>query len=119
MSTTEPVEVIAEPWDEFDAPPSVVQSLPGTAPIVPKDSIAGRSLVMVIAIMTFLASITMGAVMLLRAAAGDWQADLAREVTIQIHRGNVMKKMGAESLAELVRMAGMLEIPMTHSRRAH
>jgi FixJ family two-component response regulator len=40
------------------------------------------------------------------------------EVTIQIHRGNVMKKMGAESLAELVRMAGMLEIPMTHARRA-
>jgi FixJ family two-component response regulator len=41
------------------------------------------------------------------------------EVTIQIHRGNVMKKMGSESLAELVRMAGLLEIPMTHSRRAH
>ncbi len=40
------------------------------------------------------------------------------EVTIQIHRGNIMKKMGAESLAELVRMAGMLKIPMTHSRRA-
>ena len=41
------------------------------------------------------------------------------EVTIQIHRGKIMKKMGAGSLAELVRMAGMLEIPMTHSRRAH
>ena len=40
------------------------------------------------------------------------------EVTLQIHRGNIMKKMGAGSLAELVRMAGMLEIPMTHSRRA-
>ncbi len=40
------------------------------------------------------------------------------EVTIQIHRGKIMKKMGAGSLAELVRMAGMLEIPMTHSRRA-
>jgi FixJ family two-component response regulator len=40
------------------------------------------------------------------------------EVTIQIHRGNIMKKMRAESLAELVRMAGMLEIPITHSRRA-
>ena len=40
------------------------------------------------------------------------------EVTIQIHRGNIMKKMGAESLAELVRMAGALEIPMTHARRA-
>jgi FixJ family two-component response regulator len=40
------------------------------------------------------------------------------EVTIQIHRGKVMQKMRAGSLAELVRMAGMLEIPMTHSRRA-
>ena len=40
------------------------------------------------------------------------------EVTIQIHRSNIMKKMGAESLAELVRMAGTLEIPITHSRRA-
>ena len=39
------------------------------------------------------------------------------EITLQIHRGKIMKKMGAGSLAELVRMAGMLEIPMTHSRR--
>ena len=54
------------------------------APIVPKATVVGRALVAVIAIMTFLASITIGAVMLLRAAAGDWQSDLAREVTIQI-----------------------------------
>jgi FixJ family two-component response regulator len=40
------------------------------------------------------------------------------EVTLQIHRGNVMKKMKAQSLAELVRMAALLEVPMTHSRRA-
>jgi len=38
------------------------------------------------------------------------------EITIQIHRGKIMKKMGAESLAELVRMAAALEIPITHSR---
>lgn len=40
------------------------------------------------------------------------------EVTVQIHRGKIMQKMDAGSLAELVRMAGVLEIPMIHSRRA-
>jgi FixJ family two-component response regulator len=40
------------------------------------------------------------------------------EVTYQIHRGKIMKKMGAASLAELVRMAGTLEIPVTRSRRS-
>jgi cell division transport system permease protein len=38
----------------------------------------------VVAIMTFLASLTTGVVMLVRAAANEWQADVAREVTIQI-----------------------------------
>jgi FixJ family two-component response regulator len=38
------------------------------------------------------------------------------EVTLQIHRGSIMKKMEAGSLAELVRMAGTLEIPLTRSR---
>lgn len=40
------------------------------------------------------------------------------EVTLQIHRRNVMQKMAAESLADLVRIAERLEIPITHSRRA-
>jgi cell division transport system permease protein len=53
-------------------------------PIVPKNSIAGRALVAVVAIMTFLASLTTGAVMLVRASAAEWQADVAREVTIQV-----------------------------------
>ena len=39
------------------------------------------------------------------------------EVTLQIHRGNIMKKMEAGSLAELVRIAGALEIPLSRSRR--
>src|SRR4051794_22837288 len=34
------------------------------------------------------------------------------EITLQIHRGNLMKKMGAGSLADLVRMAGMADIPV-------
>lgn len=54
------------------------------SPIVPKDSIAGRALVAVVAIMTFLASLTTGAVMLVRATASDWQSDVAREITVQV-----------------------------------
>ena|SRR5687768_2133963 len=39
-------------------------------------------------------------------------------ITLQIHRGKIMKKMHAGSLAELVRMAAMLEIPVVDSRRS-
>jgi len=40
------------------------------------------------------------------------------EVTLQIHRSSVMKKMQADSLAELVRMAALLGISDTLSRRS-
>jgi FixJ family two-component response regulator len=40
------------------------------------------------------------------------------EVTLQIHRRNVMQKMAAASLADLVRIAERLGIPVTHSRRS-
>jgi cell division transport system permease protein len=52
--------------------------------IVPRQSISGRALVVVVAIMTFLASLTTGAVMLVLASAAEWQSDVAREMTIQI-----------------------------------
>jgi cell division transport system permease protein len=53
-------------------------------PLVPRNSISGRALVAVVAIMTFLASLTTGAAVLVSKAAGEWQSDISREVTIQI-----------------------------------
>jgi cell division transport system permease protein len=80
----EPIETMAEPWDDVHASPSVVRALPASAAIVPKDSIAGRSLTVVVAIMTFLASLTTSVAMLVVSAASDWQSDVGREVTIQV-----------------------------------
>ena len=54
------------------------------AAIVPPQSVAGRALTLVVAIMSFLACLTIGAVSIVWEAADDWQNDLVREVTIQI-----------------------------------
>ena len=53
-------------------------------PLVPKDSISGRALVTVIAIMTFLAALTAGVAILIANASHDWQNDVSREMTIQV-----------------------------------
>ncbi|MGA7488489.1 MAG: ABC transporter permease [Xanthobacteraceae bacterium] len=72
MQEHQPREVASEPLPRFETP------------IVPRATISGHALVAVVAIMTFLASLTIGAVTLVRTAASEWQADVAREVTIQI-----------------------------------
>jgi cell division transport system permease protein len=54
------------------------------APIVPEGSISSTALVFVIAIMTFLACLTLGAVMVVRETASSWQLQIAREATVQI-----------------------------------
>lgn len=69
---TTPLRIQAEPLPRFETP------------LVPRNSISGRALVAVVAIMTFLASLTTGAAVLVSKAAGEWQSDIAREVTIQV-----------------------------------
>ena len=54
------------------------------SPIVPRASISGRALVAVVAIMTFLASMTTGAVLLISASATEWQSEVGSEITIQV-----------------------------------
>src|SRR3982074_3630422 len=54
------------------------------SPIVPRASIAGRALVAVVAIMTFLASITTRTVLLVSASAAEWQSEVASEITVQV-----------------------------------
>lgn len=59
-------------------------SRPSAAPIVPGRSVTGRTLIVLIAIMTFLSGVTLGAVVLVQKSAVAWSADVGREVTIQI-----------------------------------
>jgi cell division transport system permease protein len=54
------------------------------APLVPVSSIAGRALVTVIAIMTFLAALTAGGAQLVMQASSGWRSSIAQEVTIQV-----------------------------------
>jgi cell division transport system permease protein len=62
-------------------------------PIVPERSVAGRTLVLLIAIMTFLSGVTLGAVVLVQKSAIAWSSDVGREVTIQLRpvEGEVME----------------------------
>ena len=53
-------------------------------PLVPPRSIAGRALVTVIAIMTFLGSLTAGAALLIGGASEGWRDSVSREITIQV-----------------------------------
>ena len=97
--------------------PTATPRMPGVpsarTPIVPRNSISGRALVAVVAIMTFLASLTTGAVMLVRSAASEWQSDVAREVTIQ-----VQPAAGRDIEADVPRAAALARALSRHRRCA-
>ena len=68
----------------FEQTASAPRTQRKTAPIVPSQNIAARALVLVIAIMTFLSCLTLGAVTLVRDTARVWENQIAREATIQV-----------------------------------
>jgi cell division transport system permease protein len=53
-------------------------------PLIPGDTVAGRALVVVIAIMTFLACLAAGSAVLVARASQSWRSDVLRDVTIQV-----------------------------------
>lgn len=75
--------------DPEDAPPRSRRP----AQIVPERSVAGRTLLLLIAIMTFLSGVTLGAVVLVQKSAIAWSSDVGRELTIQLRsvEGEVME----------------------------
>src|SRR5215218_944637 len=97
---------MAEASLEGAAAPARTQGQKRTAPIVPERSVAGRTLVLLIAIMTFLSGVTLGGVVLVQKSAVAWSSDVGREVTIQIRpvEGEVMDSniRSAIAIAEAV-----------------
>lgn len=81
MSRTDERGVLLDLGHERPHVPARARNL---SPIVPRASIHGRALVAVVAIMTFLASMATGAVLLVSASAAEWQSDVASEITIQV-----------------------------------
>jgi cell division transport system permease protein len=91
------------------------------SPIVPRASIAGRALVAVVAIMTFLASITTGAVLLVSASATEWQSEVASEITIQVRpmAGRDIDRDVAAAAEAMRAQRGIVEVrPFTREESA-
>jgi cell division transport system permease protein len=101
--------------------PQVPARARNLSPIVPRASIAGRALVAVVAIMTFLASITTGAVLLVSASAAEWQSEVGSELTIQVRpsAGRDLER-DAAAAAEVMRgQPGIVEVrPFTPEESA-
>src|ERR671910_763090 len=98
---------LAEPHDGHGvdkARPANERAQRKMAPIVPSQNIAGRALISVIAIMTFLSCLTLGAVTLVRDTASVWENQISREATIQIKPAEGLDMEAAlEKAAEIAR----------------
>jgi cell division transport system permease protein len=101
--------------------PQVSARARNLSPIVPRATIAGRALVAVVAIMTFLASITTGAVLLVSSSAAEWQSDVSSEITIQVRpqAGRDLDRDAAAAVAAVRGQPGIVEArPFTKEESA-
>ena len=101
--------------------PQVPARARNLSPIVPRASIAGRALVAVVAIMTFLASITTGTVLLVSASAAEWQSEIASEITVQVRpaAGRDLDRDAAAAAQAMRAQAGIVEVrPFTKQQAA-
>src|SRR5664279_1801567 len=101
--------------------PQVPARARNLSPIVPRASIAGRALVAVVAIMTFLASITTGTVLLVSASAAEWQSEVASEITIQVRpaAGRDLDRDAMAVTAAMRAQPGIVEVrPFTKEESA-
>jgi cell division transport system permease protein len=117
------------PWTSLIAgllPKRVVTWLPArfqarSSQIVPSASIAGNALTVVIAIMSFLACLTAGAVYMVNRSAQAWVNDITSEITVEldpINTADIEKKMTLVSLF-LAKQNGITEVkPLTADESA-
>jgi cell division transport system permease protein len=101
----EPVEHMLPAVIKERPAPAPRRFVPGKSPIVPPGSVTGRSLMLVIAIMSFLASLTSGAVYMVNQSASAWLRDISSEITVQVKRGAPNEDVEAR----LAAIAKMLE----------
>jgi len=80
-------------------------------PLIPTDNTTSRALVTVIAIMTFLATLTGGSAILVYQASQGWNAAVSREMTIQV-KPALGRDIDADArkAAEIARRPGFAEI---------
>lgn len=86
----------------FSQPPS---------PIVPPATVVGRSLILVTAILCFLASLALGTAWAVHRAAQSWVIDASREVTVQIKpvEGLDIERQLGETLKIIAGTPGVIE----------
>jgi cell division transport system permease protein len=112
---------LPEPLQQPASKPAPSVRHEAQAPIIPAQSISGNALLAVIAIMTFLAAIALGAAVMVRSAAMEWQGQVGRELTIQIRPapGRDMDWEVAQAVEIARRVPGIAEVrPYTREESA-